>query len=169
MLPQDDPLARERALDSPSVESSNGSVSHANGSVRLLAGEVTDPSEEAAADSAKLASPYSVDDAEVLRHYRWQWLQRSVTSAGIGLIGVLIILSDYVKEPNVFAFGLFFTVLLILAVFASAMVDAVRTQMFFQKNDQGFREAKRELLKEYARLQAKQGHQSSERPGSLDS
>ena len=83
-------------------------------------------------------------------------LQRSITSAGIGLVGVMMILSGFVANPNVFAFGLFFTVLLILAVFSSAMVDAFRTQMFFQKNDQGFRKAKRELLNEYARLQAKQ-------------
>lgn len=130
----------------------------------------SDPKMDAESESQQFttSSPYSLDAKVVLRHFRIQMLQRSITSAAIGLIGVLMIVSRFVDNPTVLAFGLFFTVVLVLAIFTSAMIDGVRTQLFFRKNDLGYREAKRELLKEYARLKQLQQQPSPERPDTPD-
>ncbi len=108
------------------------------------------------ADRPEKKSPYAVGEQAVERHYRRQVIHRSVTSAMIGLVGLLFIASYFVTNPTVYAWGLFAVVIIILLVFISAIADALRTQLFFQRNDQGFRDARQELITEYHRLKAKE-------------
>lgn len=159
-------LASVRDDDAPE-RSPNGDHTKlgSNGSHHeLLEGEDSEAAIEEAVKQVKgteKGSPYVVDDESVRRHYLRQAIQRTLTSGLIAVIGLLFIASYFVTNPTWLAWGLFSVVILVLVVFTSAMADALRTQFFYQRNDQGFRKARQELINEYQRLKAKERRRKS--------